>query len=59
MSYRPLDARTGWDASQVAGLTGLTDPAGLRLAHPAGDGVPFAATAGHLPPARLDRKSVV
>jgi phage tail-like protein len=31
-SFRLLDARTGWEAEHSAGLTGLADPTGLRLA---------------------------
>jgi phage tail-like protein len=30
--FRLLDAYVGWDQDEVHGLTGLTDPAGLRLA---------------------------
>ena len=55
MSYRLLDARTGWEPLRVTGLTGLSDPAGLRLAGPEADGVSFALTARYLPPARLAR----
>jgi phage tail-like protein len=32
-TFRLLDAYVGWDSGEVSGLTGLTDPAGLRLAH--------------------------
>jgi phage tail-like protein len=31
-SFRLLDARTGWEVENSSGLTGLADPAGLRLA---------------------------
>lgn len=31
-SFRLLDAYVGWDGAEVAGLDGLDDPAGLRLA---------------------------
>ncbi|MEV6824485.1 phage tail protein [Amycolatopsis sp. NPDC051102] len=32
-TFRLLDAYTGWDEVDVDGVAGLTDPAGLRLAH--------------------------
>ena len=32
-TFRLLDAYVGWDEAEVHDLTGLTDPAGLRLAH--------------------------
>jgi phage tail-like protein len=32
-TFRLLDVYTGWDEAGVDGVVGLTDPAGLRLAH--------------------------
>ena len=53
-SHRLLDALTGWDSAIVEHLTGLADPAGIRLAAPVA--VPGAVhvddLVAYLPPAR-------
>ncbi|MEU4689795.1 hypothetical protein [Actinoplanes sp. NPDC023714] len=53
-SFRLLDARTGWQAAAAAGLDGLTDPAGIRLAGVVSlpGAVHLGDLARHLPPAR-------
>lgn len=53
--FRLLDAYVGWDAASVAGLSGVDDPEGLRLALVSPDAVDPLAVAGRIPPPMLAR----
>ena len=54
-TFRLLDVYVGWDQASAQGLTGMTDPEGVRLALSAARAVDPQAVAHYLPPPALAR----